>query len=105
MESIFQNILYLYLITKTFQSYFGSPSYHKFSIMRFFKFVIYLLNRDSCAKIIVFLFLIIKLFKQNDLLISRERAWRTNYRYNFPSLIEKELENLLKFNKQIVLKK
>ena len=49
-------------------------AYHKFSIMRVFKSIIYLLNRDSYAKRIVLLFLIIELSKQNGFFLFGGRA-------------------------------
>ena len=55
----FQNILYLH--TKTFQIYFGNPSYHKLSITRLSKSIIYLLNWEFRTKRIVLLFLSLKL--------------------------------------------
>ena len=83
---------------KSFQKYFGNSSYHKFSIMGFSKFVIYLLNQDSYAKIIILLFFTLKLSisKQNSfllllgeknledhicivLLLLEMRGWRTTY--------------------------
>ena len=55
-------------MTKTFHKNFGNISYYKFSIMRFFKFVIYFLNRDSYAKIIALYFLFLNYQKPSKVL-------------------------------------
>ena len=55
-----------------FQKYFGNPSYYKFSIMIFSKYVIYVLNWDAHAKRIAFIWVVLELFISNTVLLGRK---------------------------------
>ena len=89
-----------------FQKYFGNPSYYKFFIMIFSKYVIYVLNWDAHAKRIAFIWLVLELFISNIVLLGRKEpeglgailiflGWKSledDHMCRFPSLRGGELK-------------